>query len=97
MVGPAFHLNFHAGKGSCADPCSLVLAKSQPDRNFHLVFFYQLLLQRAPTTSDIEDAGSAIGARLLNVVLEFPLLSFFERIRFLVVHRARITKFAIEE
>src|SRR6266404_4404743 len=95
MVGPAFHLNFHAGKGSCADPCSLVLAKSQPDRNFYLVFFYQLLLQRAPTTSDIQDAGGAIGARLLNVVLEFPLLSCFERVRLCVVHGARVTTFAV--
>src|SRR5258705_5858791 len=97
MVGPAFHLNFHAIQANRADPSSLIFAESQSDRDFHLVFFYQLLLQRAPTTSDIEDAASAIGARLLNMVLEFPLLSFFERIRFLVVHRARITKFAIEE
>jgi len=61
------------------------------------VFFHQPLLQRAPTTSDIEDAVSTIGARLLNVVLEFPLLSCFERVRLFVVHGARVTTFAVEE
>jgi hypothetical protein len=44
------------------------------DRDFHLVFLSQLFLQRAPTTSDIQDAGGTISARLLNVVLEFKRL-----------------------
>ena len=68
-------MDFDARKVHRADPSCLVLAESQADRDFHLVFFYQPLLQRAPTTSDIEHAGSTVGARLLNVVLELPLLS----------------------
>src|ERR1700688_1647070 len=97
MVGPAFHPNFHAGQVHRADPLSLVLTESQPDRDFHLMFSYQPLLQRAPAASDIEDARGAIGARLLNVVLELPLLSCFERVGLVVVHRARVTTFAVEE
>src|SRR5258705_11946033 len=97
MVGPALHPNLDTGKANRADPSRLILAESQSERDFHMVFHHQLLLQRAPTTSDVEDSGSAIRACLLSVVLEFPLLSRFERVRFLIVQGARITKFAIEE
>ena len=61
------------------------------------MFFYEFLLQRAPTTTDIENAGSAMRARLLNVVRELPLLSCFERVRSILVHGARVTAFAVEE
>src|SRR5271154_2889261 len=97
MVGPAFHPNFHAWKAHRPDPFSLVLAQNQSDREFYLVLFNQPLLQRAPTTSDIEHAGSTIGPRLLNVVLKFPLLSCFERIGLFIVHGTRVTTFAIEK
>src|SRR5579862_1605844 len=97
MVRPAFHANFHAGKAHRPDPFSLVLAKSQSDRDFHLRFLDQPLLQGPPTTSNIEDARSTIGARLLNMVLEFALLSGFERVSLFVVHSARVTTFAIEK
>ena len=97
MVGPALHPNLHAIQANRADPSRLVLAERQSYCDFHVVFGDQLLLQRAPTASDIEDAGSAIGTRLLNVVLEFPLLSRFERVRFVAVQGARITKVTIEE
>src|ERR1700735_1031465 len=97
MVRPAFHANFHAGKVHRPNPFRLVLAERQSDRDFHLVFFDEPLLQRAPTTSDVEDARSTISARLLNVVLEFPLLSCFQGVSLLVVHGARVTTFAIEE
>src|ERR1700719_172398 len=97
MVGPALHLNFHALDAHRLDPPRLLIAESQSDREFHPMFFYEFLLQRAPTTSDIEDASSTIGARLLNVVREFPLLSCFERVGGVLVHGARVTTLAIEE
>ena len=97
MIGSTFHRNCHAGQVHRSDPFSLLLAKRQSDRDFHLMLLYQPLLQRAPATSDIEDARGTIGTRLLNVVLELPLLSCFERVGLVVVHRARVTTFAVEE
>src|ERR1700684_3443339 len=97
MVGPAFHANFHAGKVHRPNPCSLVLAQRQSEREFYPVLSYQLLLQRAPTTPDIENPCSTIGARLLHVVLAFLLLSGFERVVLFVVHGARVTTLAVEE
>src|SRR5271167_3454406 len=97
MVGPTFQAHFHPWKGHRADPFGLVLAQSQSYCEFRAVFFYQPFLQRTPTTSDVEDAGNAIGPRLLNVVLELPFLCFFEGIGLLVIHGAGVTKLAIEK